>query len=397
MTTFPSSLQENQKNNGTSPHNKNFLFLDERDQRNNANSIAINAPSISMFGHTFGQEWTSKPDITSTIKYGFGFGTSFEPSNKLVECQTTPPSSPSSPPPPSKDSKKRKLEMTRALTDTSLVFKRNGVNFPRLTELESKLKRTKLEYEKAQKELEQHQEKIRMEATIAKKHDEDIEALKKELDGIQVKFPETWEPQEFNCELKEVLQDSDEGRRVANQIRESAPSLPIVKIERVQNVWLYERYFYERKKMKLKNNGDANEVEAFHGTGVTDPKMIYNCEDGFDMRFSKKGLWGRGIYFAKNARYSIQNGYEHNTDEDLRQIFLAKLLLGDSYHATQREDELRLPPIKVVSKNTKINFDVERHDSVTATHPDEPEPKNIYIIYDNGKAYPAYLITYEPS
>jgi len=352
MTTFPSSLQD-----GTSAHNKDCLCLDERAERNNTNSIAINAPSISMFGHTFGQEWTSKPDITSTINYGFGFGTSFEPSNKLDECQTTPPSSPSFLP-PSKDSKKRKLEMTRALTDTSLVFKRNGVNSvqynTRLTELESKMKRTKLEYEKAQKELEQHQEKIRMEATIAKKHDEEIEALKKELDGIQVKFPETWESQEFNCELKDVSQDSDEGRRVVNQIRESLPNLQIFKIERVQNVWLYERYFYERKKMKLKN-GDSNEVEAFHGT-MADPKVIYNCEDGFDMRFSKKGLWGRGIYFAKNARYSIENGYEYHTCEGFRQIFLAKLLLGDSYHAPQKDEDLRLPPIKVDSKKYQNQF-----------------------------------------
>lgn len=42
----------------------------------------------------------------------------------------------------------------------------------------------------------------------------------------------------------------------------------------------------------------------FHGTRATDPKLIYGTEDGLDIRFSKEGAYGTGIYFANNSLYS---------------------------------------------------------------------------------------------
>ena len=39
----------------------------------------------------------------------------------------------------------------------------------------------------------------------------------------------------------------------------------------------------------------------FHGSGATNPKTIYESEDGFDIRFARKGLYGTGNYFADNA------------------------------------------------------------------------------------------------
>ena len=30
----------------------------------------------------------------------------------------------------------------------------------------------------------------------------------------------------------------------------------------------------------------------FHGTGRTEPSVIYNGDIGFDMRYSDKGMWG---------------------------------------------------------------------------------------------------------
>jgi hypothetical protein len=47
----------------------------------------------------------------------------------------------------------------------------------------------------------------------------------------------------------------------------------------------------------------------FHGTKATDPKLIYESEDGLDIRFSNAGAYGNGIYFANNSAYS--NNYAH--------------------------------------------------------------------------------------
>lgn len=70
---------------------------------------------------------------------------------------------------------------------------------------------------------------------------------------------------------------------------------------RVQNKWLWDQYYHERWKLEEKNNGRANELEYFHGTSETEPALIYNGEEGFDMRFSSAGYWGKGIYFAQKG------------------------------------------------------------------------------------------------
>ena len=43
----------------------------------------------------------------------------------------------------------------------------------------------------------------------------------------------------------------------------------------------------------------------WHGTRLNDPMNIIHGETGLDMRFSREGMHGIGIYFADNAAYSI--------------------------------------------------------------------------------------------
>ena len=41
----------------------------------------------------------------------------------------------------------------------------------------------------------------------------------------------------------------------------------------------------------------------FHGSGRggANPKLIYESEEGLDVRFARAGMYGTGIYFADNA------------------------------------------------------------------------------------------------
>jgi len=64
--------------------------------------------------------------------------------------------------------------------------------------------------------------------------------------------------------------------------------------------------------LKEKSGGVAPvEQMLWHGTSDLDPRLILESEEGFDMRFSREGLWGKGIYFAVDASYS-NNGYAYN-------------------------------------------------------------------------------------
>lgn len=81
--------------------------------------------------------------------------------------------------------------------------------------------------------------------------------------------------------------------------------------------------------MKLKH-GEQQIREEFlwHGTRTTDPDLIIKGEEGFDIKYSSEGMWGRGIYFARDARYSnAQYAYHHGNGQ--KGMFYARVLLGN--------------------------------------------------------------------
>ena len=116
----------------------------------------------------------------------------------------------------------------------------------------------------------------------------------------------------------------------------------------------------------------------FHGTRNTDPAAIFATEDGFDIRFSNAGAYGTGIYFANNANYS--SNYCHPLPNGEFQMFVAIVLIGDSVNLPG--GNYRLPP-------NKPDSTVERYDSINNGQGGH------YIIYDNSRAYPGYLVTYK--
>jgi hypothetical protein len=50
----------------------------------------------------------------------------------------------------------------------------------------------------------------------------------------------------------------------------------------------------------------------FHGTKSVTPKEIYEGNQGLDMRFSRPGMFGQGIYFADSPNYSDAYAYQDN-------------------------------------------------------------------------------------
>ena len=200
-----------------------------------------------------------------------------------------------------------------------------------------------------------------------------------------VKKPDEWEEDGSSSVLKAVRIGSAEYNKVLARMRETVPNVIIVKLERIQNEWLWDRFFQHRDRIKKKNQGVVGEKDLFHGTRSTDPNLIYNGEEGFDMRFSQAGMWGNGNYFAVNASYSVK--YSHPVSGGLRQMFLARVIIGEA-HDCPPNKTLRLPPEK--SSKMSSLFSVERYDSVTGI----TKGSRVYIIYDNLKAYPFYLITF---
>ena len=118
----------------------------------------------------------------------------------------------------------------------------------------------------------------------------------------------------------------------------------------------------------------------FYGPSNMVPRLIYETETGFDIRFPNSGTYGRGIYFTDNAYSARPLAYTlpHNQGY---QLFLSLVLVGDSVPLAPNK-HMTIPPLKCASQT-------ERYDSVFN------EREGQYIIYDSIKSYPGYLITFK--
>lgn len=198
-------------------------------------------------------------------------------------------------------------------------------------------------------------------------------------------FPTEWKPQEKDVELQSVTVDSIEGEGVLNLMRYTMPQVNLVKVERIQNKPLWNKYALEMDQMERRNGAfGINELLLFHGTRRTHPKEIAESPKGIDFRYSdrdRKLLWGQGSYFAVNASYS--DNYSHRVVGD-KLMLLVRVLTGRSYsYGTRTDPKLTKPP--PLSQGSHV-----LHDTVKGF----TNGSEVYVVYDHDKAYPAYLITY---
>ena len=204
----------------------------------------------------------------------------------------------------------------------------------------------------------------------------------------KIDVPSEWQPQVKNTELFELSKSSEEFIRIKSMFHLTMPTrgAAILSVKRIQNNWLWERYVMTRKRLFEKNNGRVNEKELFHGSRSSAAHVIYDSEEGFDMRYSSAGMWGQANYFAEKASYS--NSYAYEFSDGTREMLLAKVLTGDSCKCVS-DKTLRMPPVK----ENQTRFQQERYDTVQG----ETCGSTVYMTYSNDKAYPAYLIVYDPT
>ena len=202
--------------------------------------------------------------------------------------------------------------------------------------------------------------------------------------------PDEWQHQTETVQVFPLSRGLPEWRKVEEKMNRTMANRPI-QIYRIQNKWLWQKYMDHKEMLHKKNGGQINELELFHGTRSNDPKNIYGGEEGFDMRFSAKGMWGEANYFAVNASYS--DHYAYQASDGCLEMFLVKVLTGDS-HECPPNSSLRKPPVKQRGATTgQVQLCQVNYDTVTG----HTKGSRVYMTYDNLKTYPAYLIRYSRS
>uniref|UniRef100_A0A7R9CQG9 Poly [ADP-ribose] polymerase n=1 Tax=Timema poppense TaxID=170557 RepID=A0A7R9CQG9_TIMPO len=163
----------------------------------------------------------------------------------------------------------------------------------------------------------------------------------------------------------------------------------IVRIQKVQNRKLWERYAHRRQEVAEENNNQGNERMLFHGS----PFINAIVQKGFDERHAYiGGMFGAGIYFAEHSSKSNQyvygigggTGCPSHKDRSCyichRHLLLCRVTLGKSFLQFSAMKMAHAPPghHSVMGRPSAggLNF---------------PE----YVVYRGEQAYPEYLITYQ--
>ncbi|XP_072229854.1 poly [ADP-ribose] polymerase tankyrase-2-like [Leuresthes tenuis] len=163
----------------------------------------------------------------------------------------------------------------------------------------------------------------------------------------------------------------------------------LVKIQKVCNKKLWERYTHRRKAVSEENHRHCNERMLFHGS----PFVNAIIHKGFDERHAYiGGMFGAGIYFAENSSksnqyvYGIGGGTGCPLHKDRccyfcqRHLLFCRVTLGKSFLQFNAMKMAHSPP---------------GHHSVTGRPSVNGLALAEYVIYRGEQAYPEYLITYQ--
>ncbi|XP_068739317.1 protein mono-ADP-ribosyltransferase TIPARP-like [Montipora capricornis] len=199
--------------------------------------------------------------------------------------------------------------------------------------------------------------------------------------GRSIGLPAHWSSMSSHVQRVQLSPSSNEFEDVEELFTKSiSKRVKIVKIERVQNPFMWEKYQRKKDHMLAQSKEDTNEKTLFHGTSPDAVEAI--CKQNFDWRVHGKNAttYGQGSYFALNSSYS--DSYASQDDNSSQFMFVAKVLVG-SY--TKGQSSYRRPPAKDPSNPAS-----ELYDSCV----DNEGSPSIFVIFDKDQFYPEYIVEY---
>jgi hypothetical protein len=182
---------------------------------------------------------------------------------------------------------------------------------------------------------------------------------------------------------QQIVCDAEETAVVGNafKIFAKTPGLVVKRVVRNDNEAQYRIYKDMREMIKEQNGGDPNEVWLFNGND----SMQENIKNGFMTQYASEvyNAYGVGIYFAADPRLSMY--FERKTRDQgmgvTKTILLARVTLG------KMGVRAHVPPENLTKPESKL--------PTPGCHSNTSQANIEAIVYENHRAFPAYLIEYE--
>jgi len=199
-------------------------------------------------------------------------------------------------------------------------------------------------------------------------------------------LPENWRAMSSpwqDVDLAEVERGAPEFKEVLDLFHAtcSRGKWHVARVDRVQS--LPQHDIYETHKRTIEARGrphGANEKRLFHGTDkVTMHKINRNS---FDRSYCGKNAtaYGKGVYFAVEASYSISDTYSRPDEQGNKYMYLARVAVGEF---CQGDSNMRFPPPQPGTGDL-LPYD---------TTVDNVGQPSMYVAYHDAQAYPEYLLT----
>ncbi|XP_060922369.1 protein mono-ADP-ribosyltransferase PARP14-like isoform X2 [Limanda limanda] len=206
--------------------------------------------------------------------------------------------------------------------------------------------------------------------------------VKRSETGTTLELPTNWEPMNEAVFKKVELNPTSQEYQVVAQGFLKKAKYTIRKIERVQNLYLWQAFSVCRQRIFFKNGRDEEQLgerSLYHGTSAESCDCIE--KDRFDRNYAGKNAvrYGKGVYFAVNAEYSAKNFCPRDTS-GLGRLYVARVLTG---RYTVGKAELNAPPPRGTDATDCFDSLVDNQQSPT-----------MFVVFHDDQAYPEYLITF---
>mgnify|MGYP002624222266 CR=1 FL=1 len=196
--------------------------------------------------------------------------------------------------------------------------------------------------------------KITVDGFLSSLYDIEAEAKKK-------LYPKYWDLRlQEHMELINIPQDSLEFAEIIALFLMTMPTCVITKLERVQNRYLMEHYLNMLQNLhSMRPEQRLTRMLLFYGTKNTDPSEIYASFDmGFDLQYVNADQYGRGFYFAIDAKSS--HPYAYKTNNNTYKLLIVDVLVGKFYQSGPAPKLIKPPKgydsVKVLDDNVFIIY-----------------------------------------
>ena len=185
-----------------------------------------------------------------------------------------------------------------------------------------------------------------------------------------------------------VLHDDEEKSAVVTYFKTTLPhNINVVDVKRIQNMSMWQSYAVKRQTVLQREKDSESDhgasrferVWLFHGTDeATVPKIV---QQGFNRSFCGKNatVYGKGVYFARDASYSATPTYSRPNVQGIQHIFLCRVVVGEYCKG----------------KTDALTPDARQGHTLYDSTVDDVKSPSLYVTYHDAQAYPEYLVRFK--